>query len=532
MFVRIKKHPATNKATVLVCHTKRFEKHTKQIILCKIGTSNDPQQVEQMRDTAEQIIKQLKKQEGEQSQQMPNIPLLMDAQEINRLNTGIKDIVGTLYDRLGFNNILKSNKMKEILKAVVLARFTEPSSKLKASSILQRKFSLEYSEDSIYRMMDALFQASDQVKQTVFASTVATIGKQIDLMFFDVSTLYFETIEEDELRQFGFSKDFRFNTTQVVLALATTCNGLPIGYKLFPGNTAEVTTLINCVKEWKKQIGIREAIVVADRGMMSDNNLKQLIAEGMSYVVACPMRKLPQKDKVNILEADGYKCTVINQQMTWQKEVKLSSGNRLIVTYNQKRHDKDQKERDRLIKKIEKRLGPNKKAKKLISNQGYIKYIEIDGTTTAELNTEKIAEEAKWDGLHGVMTNTELTAEEIVTRYKQLLIIEESFRVNKHNLKMRPIYHFTPKRIYAHIAICFLTYALVRQIQHILKQHNLDLSIETIREELLDVQASIIADTTTCQLYKMPSHIPEEIKEVYKIFGLEAELKIRPYLVE
>ncbi len=94
--------------------------------------------------------------------------------------------------------------------------------------------------------MFPLYAKIEAVKQTVFASTVATVGKQVDLMFFDVTTLYFETIEEDELRQFGFSKDFRFNTTQVVLALATTCTGLPIGYKLFPGNTAEVTILINC----------------------------------------------------------------------------------------------------------------------------------------------------------------------------------------------------------------------------------------------------------------------------------------------
>jgi len=531
MFIRVKKHPAANKSTVLICHNKRVKTHTQQVVLCKIGTSDDPLQLDQMKNAAEQIIAQLKKQE-EMQQQIDHTPTLMNAQEINRLNTGIQDIVGTLYNRLGFNSILATTKMNEILKAVVLARFTEPSSKLKASAILQRKFSLEYSEDSIYRMMDALYKRTEQAKQTVFASTIATVGAQIDLMFFDVTTLYFETIEEDELKAFGFSKDFRFNTTQVVLALATTCTGLPIGYKLFPGNTAEVTTLINCIKEWKTQIGIREAIVVADRGMMSDGNLKQLLAEGMSYVVACPMRKLAKRDKANILAAEGYKCTAIKQQLHWRKEVKLESGNRLIVTYNKKRHDKDQKDRDRLIKRIEKRLGSNKKARKLISNQGYIKYIEIDGTATAELNTEKIAEDAQWDGLHGVMTNTDLTAEEIITRYKQLLVIEESFRINKHNLKMRPIYHFTPKRIYAHITICFLTYTLVRQIQHILKQNKLELSIETIREELLDVQASIIVNTITGELYKMPSRMPEEIKEVYRIFGLEAELKIRPYLAE
>ena len=129
------------------------------------------------------------------------------------------------------------------------------------------------------------------------------------------------------------------------------------------------------------------------------------------------------------------------------------------------------------------------------------------------------------------MTNTELSTEEVITRYKQLIVLEESFRINKHNLKMRPIYHFTPKRIYVHIAICFLTYTLIRQLQYILKQNNLDLSIEAIREKLLDIQVSIIVDTTTGETYKMPSYMSEEIKQVYRIFGLETKLKTRPYKV-
>ena len=531
MFIRVKKHPANNKSTVLVCHTQRLEKKIIQQVLCKIGTSDDPHQIEQMKKAAEQIIEQFTNQKN-QPQERSNAATLMNYQELNRLNTGIKDIVGTLYERLGFSEILNTNKMNEVLKAVVLARFTEPSSKLKASSILQRKFSLEYSEDRIYRMMDCLYKNADKAKQAVFTSTVATVGQQIDLMFFDVTTLYFETIEEDELRNFGFSKDFRFNTTQVVLALATTQEGLPIGYKLFPGNTAEVTTLINCVTEWKTQIGIGKAVVVADRGMMSDDNLKKLVEAEMNYVVAFPLRKLSRSIQAQILIKEDYDRTEINKQEYWKKEILLDKNRRLIVTFNQKRHDKDCKDRERLIKRIEKRLGASKNAKKLVSNQGYIKYVTIDGNVTAELNTKKITDDAAWDGLHGVITNTNLSAEEVVNRYKQLWVIEESFRINKHNLKMRPIYHFTPKRIHAHITICFLTYAIIRQIQHIIKQNNLQLSVENLREELLEVQASIVADTSTGELYKMPSRMPEEIQQIYQIFGLGAELKTRPYSTE
>lgn len=530
MFVRVKRHPSNSKSTVLVCHNKRLGNKTIQKVLCKIGTSDVPCQIEQMTKAAKQIIEQFTNQTT-QPEQTTNIPALTDYQELNRLNTGIQDIVGTLYERLGFNKILGNSKMNEVLKAVILARFTEPSSKLKASTILQRKFSLEYSADRIYRMMDSLHKNIDKAKQAVFTSTITTVGQQIDLMFFDVTTLYFETIEEDELRNFGFSKDFRFNTTQVVLALATTKEGLPISYKLFPGNTAEVTTLINCVKEWKTQIDIGEAVVVADRGMMSDDNLTKLVEAGMNYVVAFPLRKLSREVKTQILARGDYKQTEINQQEYWKKELQIDNSRRLIVTFNQKRQDKDRKDRERLLKRIEKRLGIRKKAKDLVSNQGYIKYVTIEGTATAELNTKKIEEDAKWDGLHGVITNTNLSVEEVICRYKQLWVIEESFRINKHNLKMRPIYHFTPKKIHAHIAICFLTYTIIRQIQHIIKQNNLQFSIEDLREELLDVQASIIANTSTGELYKMPSRMSEEIKSVYQIFGLAAELKTRRYFV-
>ncbi len=138
----------------------------------------------------------------------------------------------------------------------MLSRFIEPASKNKSISIIESKFGDFYTADAIYRMMDILGENLTKNHQVVFNATQKATDGKIDLMLFDVTTLHFETLAEDGLRAFGFSKNFRFNTTQVVLALATTEQGLPIGYRLFPGNTAEVLTLIESIEYWRQTIPI------------------------------------------------------------------------------------------------------------------------------------------------------------------------------------------------------------------------------------------------------------------------------------
>jgi transposase len=302
-----------------------------------------------------------------------------------------------------------------------------------------------------------------------------------------------------------------------------------VGIKLFSGNTAEVTTLINCVQEWRKIIDIENAIVVGDRGMMSDSNLKQLESAGMQYVIAYPMKKSSKKIKQEILSNNNYTADVICNQLYWKKEINIGNNKRLIVTYSNKRHKNDAKQRERLIDRISSKLGKNKAAKKLISNQGYLKYTEINGEIKAELNTEKIAEESRWDGLHGILTNSDLSSSKALARYKELWVIEESFRINKHTLKMRPIYHYTPQRIFAHILICYLTFALIRNIQHRLKINGLSYSVDMIRDELTEVQHSILCDNNTGLLYKMPSYMTNNATNLYSIFGKEKELSICEY---
>ncbi len=493
-----------------------------------MGIAYNPEELLRLKAQAHQQIKELK-------EAKPNGPVetshnmlcLTNIREISRQNSGVSDILGNLYDTLGFSRILPG-KARKVLKSVVLSRFMEPSSKRKASSILARRFGEILPTDAIYRMMDVLVENLSHSSKIVFQATRQATQGKIDVVLFDVTTLHFETIQEDELRAFGFSKNCRFNTTQVILALATTSTGLPIGYRLFSGNTAEVSTLIECVTLWKQDLSIGKVIMIGDRAMMSQDNLSQLENAGMQYIIAYPMKKASKDLQRQILSDIDYKPDLIQNELYWQREFETKSGQRLIVTYNQKRHAKDKKQRDSLIERIKKKIGKTKTAKRLVSNQGYLKYTKIDNQFLAELNEQKIEEDAQWDGLHGILTNTELGAKEVVERYKKLWVIEEAFRINKHHMEMRPIYHYTPKRILAHIEICFLTFALLRHAQERLREADYPITIDLLREELNSIEVSILCDQSSGKLYRLPSHMTEQGRVIYKVFGREQDLQLQP----
>ena len=528
MFVRFKKHSGSQKHSVLICESYREGKKIEQRIVSFLGAASEPEKLEKLRAEGEAFIAEVKA-----ARANPVVPknrecaLSLNTYEIARKNVGLRDTLGVLYDELGFNHILRGKKVSKVLKSVVLTRFAEPSSKRKACSILERRFKEEITSDAIYYMMDQLAKSGDISQQLVFKATREATGATISLVLFDVTTLHFETIAEDELKAFGFSKDFRFNTTQIVLALATTEKGLPVGYRLFSGNTAEVSTLIQCVDYWKKTLSIGKVIMIGDRAMMSEENVKQLDAAGFQYIIAYPMKKSSMHIKSQILSHEQYEADVIQNELHWRKEIALRPDQRLIVTYNQKRHARDQRERGRLIERIKKKLGKTKNAKKLVSNLGYLKYTTIDNECVAELNENKIAEDSLWDGLHGILTNTDLSAKDAVERYKKLWVIEEAFRINKSHLKMRPIYHYTPTRIKAHIEICFLTFALTRHAQHRLKQAGTVMSVDELREELSPIEASILCDRETGKLYRMPAQMTVQAREIYRILGRSENLVIQ-----
>ena len=530
MFVRTKPVANSSRKRVQICECRRVGNKVKQRVVKHVDISTNDSHLEELKKLA-YALKRKMEEEVQPSlfeipndfQETPHVAPLKCQEEPHLLNIkavkeekrvvdGIHDIFGTLFNQLGFHHILKGS-LQEVLRDVVLARIAYPTSKRETQQVLAADFGRKIELDRIYRMMDALTEQRDMVKKRVFAATEQLCFGAIDVLLFDVTTLYFESTEEDELRTFGYSKDQKFHSTQVVLALATTPNGLPVGYHLFPGNTADVSTLLASLNSWKEVLPIGKVRFVADRAMMSEKNLQALEEAGIEYVVAAKLRKLPKPIKEQIQRSK--ESIALDSRLP-------DSGRRLIVTFCPHRQSKDASDRERIIQKIEKKIGKGKNARKLVSNAGYQKYLSSEGEARLFLDEEKITQDTAWDGFHGIVTNCfEMKAEELLSEYRRLWVIEESFRIQKHNLSLRPIYHFKPQRIEAHILICYMAFALMRHLEFRVGVQKEKISMREIRKELWRVQSSYFKDNETERMYRMPSAMSVTSKKIYQVMGIK-----------
>lgn len=527
MFIRCQKHSNSARRTIMICHSFREEGKVKQKILKYIGVAHNEHQFNVLMQAAQSELALLAKANNRRKQISRACDdcdgtLLADLTEKQRVIEGFHEIFGILFDRIGIAEGLSKYRYNQF-KDVIIARIANPASKAYTAKMLVKDYYRPITEDQIYRMMDAILDNEKEIKLKIFEFSKKLCPKQnVDLLFFDVTTLYFESQKTDELKNFGYSKDHKIGEVQVLLALATTSLGLPIGYTLFPGNIAEVETLLKCLEEWKKEFTIGEVTIIADRAMMSENNLKKMEEAKLNYVVAAKLKSLPEKLKQTILKRK-QESSIEFQEETVKIQEHQYKERRLIISFSESRAKKDRGDRERLIGKLRAKLGKTHQAnpKKLITNRGYLKFVNDKAEGNVILNEEKIAQEALWDGLHGMITSKrETNAQEILKQYRRLWIIEESFRLNKSTLAMRPIYHSNPKRIRAHILICYIAFALSRYAQFQVNAFAEGFTIEKIREELSHVQATILEDELTGKYYKLPSSMSKEAKQIYQSFGI------------
>jgi transposase len=410
----------------------------------------------------------------------------------------------------------------------VLGRLSAPVSKRKTSTILEIDKGIEIPLEKIYRMMDKAYANEEQIKKKICDQTLSLFNQKVDVAFFDVTTLYFESFTPDELRASGFSKDSKFKETQVMLALITTTEGLPIGYELFPGNTYEGNTLIKVIEQVEKNYDISNTFIIADRAMFTRSNLDKLDEKKVKFIVAAKLKTLNSTFK-NAITSEVQEALRENPELEgWTKDFEYE-GRRLVVNYSKKRAHKDKKDRERLVDRISKKMKNGEvRLSDLINNTGTKKYLKLEkkGAKTATLNQDKIDNEALWDGIHGVITNhhgNDLTSEQILKRYRGLWQIEAAFRVNKHDLRMRPIYHWSPRRIKAHILICFVAYSLTAFIKHKLLKEKIRLSFEEIKDELNRLQYSVVVDEKSKNKFILPSKLTKNQKAIYKALGLKID---------
>lgn len=504
MFVRTKKL-SSGKTKIQIVESVRESGKVRQRILRHVGTVSTGPDIVRFKQMAEYIKADLEKEQKSllfPSETLAHMviesrklsvddvrPLpvnLKSLREEHRIVSGIHEIYGSLYDTIGFGALMKGCPASSgIMKEIVMGRLARPCSKKATVELLEIDFGIDIPLEKVYRMLDTLSrkQRIQRLQEITWQHSKRLLNNEVSVLFYDCTTLYFESFTEDELRRFGYSKDHKFNQGQVLLALMVTTEGLPVGYEVFPGDTYEGKTFKNAIDQIKKHYNVKRAIVVADSGLLSRDNILLLEEEKLEYIVGARLRSLSNKWQEKILDNKQYVRQVKDDETLRISEYQYNKTRRLIVTHSDKRALKDGKDRDKAIQSLKEKIEGGTNPKKLISNYGYQKYIKMDGEVKVSINQEKIDREALWDGLHGVFTNiSDLTAQEVLSHYHGLWQVEESFRINKHDLRVRPVFLWNAKRIRAHIALCYIAFSLIRFLQNKLqKEANIRFSPEKIR---------------------------------------------------
>lgn len=358
----------------------------------------------------------------------------------NILINGSQIILDKVYKSIGFDKI-----NDDILKYLVISRLSQPMSKSATVEYLKAYFDEDIHYQKIYRYMDQLnSQVQEDIQQISVKHTRKILGGEIGLVFYDVTTLYFESDKKDELREAGFSKDGKHSHVQVVLGLLVSKGGYPLSYSLFNGSQFEGYTMLPVVEDFITRFKLKDFVIVADSGLMSKTNIELLDSTGYKYIIGARIKSESQQIKQWILSLD--KTEGIFYEHT-------KGEGRLIVGYSERRARMDAYNREKGLNRLRKAFKSGKITKENINKRGYNKFLDITKGVAVCINQQKVEEDERWDGLKGYFTNTALPAKEVYEKYSGLWVIEKAFRVTKGTIELRPMFHFTPKRIQAHVAI-------------------------------------------------------------------------------
>ena len=397
-------------------------------------------------------------------------------------------VLRSLWERLGFPKVLhqalKGRQFQSPLQwaifAMVANRALAPDSKRAVEEWVREDVALGNPEpislQHLYRAMDFLLEHEDVLQKEIFFATADLFHLEVDLLFFDTSTIYVERDEEDEqgLRRYGYSKDKRPDLPQVVIGLAVTKEGLPVRCWTLPGNTQDMRTVERVKQDllgWK----LARVLWVMDCGMNSEKNRLMLQRAGGHYILGEKLRDA-QREHGEVLSHRGrYQKVRENLEV---KEVVVGRGERrrrFVLVYNPEEAKKDRATRERHLERIRealKALG-NQRGKAhrkavcaLLSHRTLGRYIKQTRGGSLRIDWAKVRAEEKLDGKYLLSTSDDtLSPEEVALGYKQLMEVERAFRTLKTTLELRPLYHRKDERIRAHVLLCFFALLLVRILE-------------------------------------------------------------------
>lgn len=400
-------------------------------------------------------------------------------------------VLDRLWEKLGIGQALERllkerhhrTPVERALFALVANRALAPRSKLAVEEWVAEEVVIPGLEgvpvQQLYRAMDFLLEHLEGVQWQVFSAVADLLNLEVDILFFDTTSVYFEVEDEDEgeeggdggLRRRGYSRDHRPDLPQALIGLAVTREGIPVRCWVWPGNTADMAVVPEVKKDlvgWK----LGRVITVVDRGFVSEDNLRELQRAGGHYIVGERLRSGKAGAEAALRRPGRFHKVKEGVEV---KEIIVGEGEgrqRYVEVRNPKRMKRDRAQRQALLERLQYELkalgeikGPahSKACCALLSHPTYGRYLKLDRHGRPRIDRSKVAEEAHLDGKYLVRTSDDsLSADDVALGYKQLAEVEQAFRCLKHELDLRPIYHRLEDRIRAHVLLCWLALLLIR----------------------------------------------------------------------
>lgn len=487
MYIRKKKYPSGNVGIIVV---EKINGKMKELIT--IGIARSDKEVDALVKRGQEWM------DREQQRRHPRLDLFgeerirceqerMNAERLlncitNIVINGADLILDRVFYNVGFNRI-----EDDIFRKLVKARLSYPASKSATVEYLKNHFDDDVSLSKIYRYLDKLSDSQHRIVQDISVGhTRKILGDHIGVLFYDVTTLYFEADYEDELRKTGFSKEGRHKNPQIILGLLVSTGGYPLAYCIHEGNKYEGHTLLPVVTEFVHRYNLEDFIVVADSGLMNGDNIADLEENGYKYIIGAKIKTESKKIKEWILSQPKNDCQMV--------EYDKGNGKRLLVGYTDNRARKDAYNREKGVRRLEKAYRRGTLTKENINKRGYNKFLTMEGDVRVSIDYDKLETDAKWDGLKGYLTNTDIPASQVYDAYHNLWHVEQAFRISKSKIEIRPMFHFTRRRIEAHVCICFVALKVYKELERLLKLADINMSVDKVlalAQSIVTIQISL-----------------------------------------
>ena len=465
----------------------------RRVIVKHIGTGSTVEEMIALREIARSYIEDISRQSSlfVDVKPLDDVVMLSQCGYLGFYYTFLYDVLYAVQTQIGYTSMVD-----DMLNDLVIMRIVEPASKLRSIELMETYFGIRHRRQRYYESALMWLKLKDAVEEQTLRFAQQTYDFNLSLLFYDVTTLYFETFDSDELRKTGFSKDNKSQQPQILVALLITPDGFPIAYEIFAGNTFEGHTMLPVIESFIQKHKVKHFTVVADAAMISTANITVLQEANINYIVGARLGNVPGQllkdiDR-NLVREDGR---IIR--------IKTANGY-LICSFSKQRYKKDKYEMDKQIEKAKMLLSQSSKTSK-------VKFLKTE-EAKIRLNEELIEKTTKLLGVKGYYTDIEESVAEnktIIERYHDLHKIEQAFRVVKSDLKTRPIFHFKEEPIKLHLLICFMALAVSKHIE--IKTTT---SIRAFLTECKKITDARMLNKITKKEIRMRAEIPPDLRRM------------------